>query len=393
MTSGRTWKTATRKGLRRLALAAAFAAVAVSVVIIQRASSPASYVLRIPTQDASGITTGSDVTIAGVTAGTVRGVALTPGGQALITAAIDPAFAPVHTDATADLRPKSLLGEMYVDISPGTSGPVLPSGAMLPGLQVNRSTDLQQILDLFNQPTRAKLQTLIDALGGGLAGRAQQVNDAIPAGEQDLSDLAAITSTLNARDQDLQTVVAALNVVTTELARSDRRQQLGALISSTQLLMGNLRAQQARLKRAVVTADSALGNLKQGLQGTAPALSGIAAALPETVQEGNALLTPLGADTSAFLPQLNTAIEGIQWGPSVFGGNDANGYATRIALTLGCGSVSACPQLNVPVGGLSGATGGLSGATGGLSGATGGNPVTGSGPGQGILGFLLGSAP
>jgi phospholipid/cholesterol/gamma-HCH transport system substrate-binding protein len=386
MTSGRTWKTAPRKGLRRLALAAAFAAVAVSVVIIQRASSPASYIVRIPTEDASGITTGSDVTIAGVNAGTVRGVALTPGGQALITAAIDPAFAPVHTDATADLRPKSLLGEMYVNISPGTSGPVLPSGAMLPGLQVNRSTDLQQVLDLFNQPTRAKLQTLIDALGGGLAGRAQQVNDAIPAGKQDLSDLAAITSTLNARDQDLQTVVAALNVVTTELARSDRRQQLGALISSTQLLMGNLRAQQARLKRAVVTADSSLGNLKQGLQGTAPALSGIAAALPETVQEGNALLTPLGADTSAFLPQLNTAIEGIQWGPSVFGGNDANGYATRIALTLGCGSVSACPQLNVPVGGLSGATGGLSGATGG-------NPVTGSGPGQGILGFLLGSSP
>jgi phospholipid/cholesterol/gamma-HCH transport system substrate-binding protein len=387
MSSDGNWRAVTRKGLRRLALAAAFAVVAVSVIIIQRASSPASYILRIPTQDASGITTGSDVTIAGVDAGTVRGVALTPSGQAMITAAIDPAFAPVHTDATAELRPKSLLGEMYVNIDPGTSGPVLPSGATLPGLQVNRSTDLQQVLNLFNQPTRAKLQTLIDSLGGGLAGRAQDLNEAIPAGEQDLSDLAAITSTLNARDQDLQAVVAALNEVTTELARSDRRQQLGDLIVSTQQLMGNLRAEQARLKRAVVTADSSLGNLKQGLQGTAPALSGIAAALPETVQEGNALLTPLAADTSAFLPQLNTAIDGIQWGPSVFGGNDANGYATRIALTLGCGSVSACPQLTAPLSGSAGPSGGLSGATGGSS------PVSGSGPGQGILGFLLGSSP
>lgn len=387
MRSDGTWRAVTRKGLRRLALAAALAVVAVCVVIIQRGASPASYILRIPTEDASGITTGSDVTIAGVNAGTVRGVALTPSGQALITASIDPAFAPVHTHATADLRPKSLLGEMYVDINPGTSGPVLPSGATLPGLQVNRSTDLQQVLNLFNQPTRAKLRTLIDALGGGLAGRAQEVNAAIPAGEQDLSDLAAISSTLNARDQDLRAVLAALNEVTTELARSDRRQQLGDLIVSTERLMGNLRAQQARLKRAVVTADSSLGNLKQGLQGTAPALSGIAAALPETVQEGNALLTPLGADTSAFLPQLNTAIDGIQWGPSVFGGNDANGYATRIALTLGCGSVSACPQLNVPLSGAAGSAGGLSGAT------VGGSPVTGSGPGQGILGFLLGNSP
>lgn len=385
MSSDRTWKTATHQGLRRLALIAAFAAVVVFVVIIQRASAPGGYILRIPAEDASGITTGSDVTIAGVNAGTVRGVALTPGGQAVITAAIEPAFAPVHTDATADLRPKSLLGEMYVDISPGTSGPVLPSGATLSGLQVNRSTDLQQVLNLFDQPTRAKLQTLIDALGGGLAGRAQQLNEAIPSGQQDLSDLAAITSTLNSRDQELQTVVAALNEVTTELARSDRRQQLGALIASTQQLMGNLRAQQARLKRAVVTADSSLGNLRQGLQGTAPALSGIATALPETVQAGNALLTPLGADASAFLPQLSTAIQGIQWGPSVFGGNDANGYATRIALTLGCNSVSACPQLRLPAGGA--------GPSGGLGGTTGGNPVAGNGPGQGILGFLLGSSP
>jgi phospholipid/cholesterol/gamma-HCH transport system substrate-binding protein len=387
MNSGGSWKVVTRQGLRRLAVAAVVAAILVSVVIIQRASSPASYILRIPTEDASGITTGSDVTIAGVNAGTVRGVALGPEGRALITASIDPAFAPVHVDATADLRPKSLLGEMYLDISPGTSGPVLPSGATLPALQVNRSTDLQQVLNLFNQPTRAKLQTLIDGLGGGLAGRAQQVNDAIPAGRQDISDLAAITSTLNARDQELQTVVAALNTVTTELARSDRRQQLGMFIASTQQLMGNLRAQQARLKRAVVAADSALGNLRQGLQGTAPALSGIAGALPATVQEGSAVLTSLGASTSAFLPQLNTAIEGIQWGPSVFGGNDANGYATRIALTLGCGSVSACPQLSLPVSGAAGASGGPSGATGG------GNPVTGSGPGQGILGFLLGGSP
>jgi virulence factor Mce-like protein len=386
-----------RRGLRRLALAAGFAAVIIAVIVFGRVSTPASYLLRIPTQDASGLYVGSNVTIAGVNVGTVRNVSLAPGGEAMVTAAIDPAFAPVHTDATAQLRPKSLLGEMYVDLSPGTSGPGLPSGATLTQLQVNRSTDLQQVFNTFNQPTRAKLQTLIDELGGGLTGLGGQLNQAIPAGKTDIGDLAAITSTLNARNQELQTVIATLNTVTTELARSDRRQQLGLLIQTTQQLMANLRSQQAQLQRAVVSADYALGNLNQGLQGTAPALSGIAATLPQTVQASNLLLTPLGTGTSALMPQLNSLIEGIQWGPSVFGGRDANGYATRISLVLGCGSTSLCPQLTSPLTGTGTANGGqpaVSPARGSLPSTS--PPATGKGtaaPDQGILGFLLGGTP
>lgn len=373
-----------RRSLRRLALAAAFAAIVIGVILITRASGSASYILRIPTEDASGITTGSDVTIAGVTAGTVRGVTITPGGEALITAAIDPEFAPVHSNTTVDIRPKSLLGEMYIDINPGTSGQVLPSGTTLRALQVNRSTDLQQVLNTFNQPTRVKLQTLVDELGGGLAGRAVQVNNAIPSGKQDLSDLAAITGTLNARDQELQSVIAALNTVTTELARSDRRQQLGVFIASAHQLLSNLRAEQVRLQRAVITADGALGNMRQGLQGAAPAFSAVAAALPQTVQAGNAVLRPLAIDSAGVLPELNNLVAGIQWGPSVFGGNDANGYATRISLTLGCGSASACPQLSLPLSG----SGAQSPAAGKST-----SPAAGTSPGQGIFGFLLGSVP
>lgn len=356
-----------RQGLRRLALVAGFAAIVIGVIVSQGAPAPASYVLRIPTQDASGVYPGSNVTIAGVNVGTVRDVSLAPGGGAMITADLDPAFAPVHTDATAQIRPESLLGEMYVDLSPGTSGPTLPSGAALPQLQVNRSTDLQQVFSTFDQPTRAKLQTLIDELGGGLTSTGGQLNQAIPAGKTDVGDLAAITATLNSRSQELQAVISTLNTVTTELARSDRRQELGMLIQSSQQLMASLRHEQAQLQQAVVSADYALGNLNQGLQGTAPALAGIAANLPGTVQDANLLLVPLGASTNTLMPQLSNLVQGIQEGPSVFGGRDANGYATRISITLGCGSTSLCPGTSSP------------------------NGTTG--PGQGILGFLLGGTP
>ncbi len=389
-----------RQGLGRLALAAVVAAAVLGVILSQRLLAPASYLLRIPAADASGSFAGSDVTIAGVNAGTVRSVSLAPDGDAVITAALNPAFAPVHTSATAQLRPKSLLGEMYVALDPGTRGPDLPSGATLSRLQVNRSTDLQQIFNTFSQPTRDKLQTLVDELGGGLTGRGDQLNQAIPAGSHDIADLARITSTLNNRSAELQAVLATLSTVTTELARSDHRQQLGLLIQSTQQLMANLRSQQSQLQQAVVTADYALGNLRQGLTGTAPALATIATTLPATIADSNRLLVPLATGTSTLMPQLGNLIRGIQYGPSVFGGRDANGYATRISLVLGCGSVSLCSQLTGPlsslpvVGSQAGGLGGLpavspSAVPGSGTGSK-GNGGGSSGGGGGIRGFLLG---
>ena len=195
-------------------------------------------------------------------------------------------------------------------------------------------------------------------------------------------------------------MLSTLNTVTTELARSDRRKQLGLLIQSTQQLMANLRGQQAQLQRAVVTADYALGNLRQGLRGTAPALSTIAATLPATVSASNRLLAPLATGANTLMPQLNHLVKGIQLGPSVFGGRDANGYATRISLVLGCGSVSLCPQLTGPLAGIPGVSS-LPGVGTGLPNPGIGLPSTSpssspsgksgkSGSGGGILGFLLG---
>jgi virulence factor Mce-like protein len=405
--SDRPRRPAVRRHLGRLMAALIIAVLVLTAILTQRLLAPASYLLRIPTADASGIYAGSDVTIAGVNAGTVRSVSLAPNGDALITAALDPSFAPVHTSATAQLRPKSLLGEMYVAIDPGTSGPTLPSGTTLSPLQVNRSTDLQQVFNTFNQPTRAKLQTLVDELGGGVAGRGDQLNQAIPAGSHDIADLSKITSTLNARSAELQSVLSTLNTVTTELARSDRRKQLGLLIQSTQQLMANLRRQQGQLQRAVVTADYALGNLRQGLQGTAPALGTIASTLPVTVSAANRLLGPLAVGSNTLMPQLNNLIRGIQMGPSVFGGRDANGYATRISLVLGCGSLSLCPQLTGPLAGIPGVSSlpgvgtGLPNPNLGLPGSSASPPAGGGGSGGGgsggsgsggggILGFLLG---
>src|SRR5205807_7888634 len=83
------------------------------------------YRLEIPLDSADGLYPGSDVLIAGAKAGSVRDITL-EGGQAVVTIGVDEAYAPVHTNARITVRPKSLLGEKYVDLEPG-SGDALAS--------------------------------------------------------------------------------------------------------------------------------------------------------------------------------------------------------------------------------------------------------------------------
>lgn len=214
------------------------------------------YRLVVPLDSADGLYPGSDVLIAGAKAGSVQDITL-EGNQTLVTIALDDAYAPVHADASVTVRPKSLLGEKYVALDPGTSD-VLPSGARLPKTQVARAVELQDVVNSLDAPTREKLRTLVISLGGGLAGQGLVTNQTLSYGRQDLDHLAAITDTLAARDQDLQKVIQGLDAVTAELAKSDRRQELGALIHNSEVLLHSLAQQDAQIKATLANANAAL---------------------------------------------------------------------------------------------------------------------------------------
>lgn len=315
-----------------------FAAVVLLGMFLQHTlNGPTPYLLKVPVQDAAGLYEGSDVMIAGSKVGQVESIELED-GFALVTAGIDPAQAPVHSDATVSVRPKSLLGERYLALDPGRNASVLPSGATLPRTRVSIPTDLQDVINSFDAPTRDRLQTVVNELGGGVSDRGPELNLGLQYGRQDLSDLSAIAQTLASRQQELQAVIQDLAVVTQELAQSDRSQQLGQLIANTQQLMKNLADQDGQLQQAIVQTDAALSRTTGSLDGTQGNLSDIAAQLPTTERLGDLVLTDLTQTSGALLPHLGQLVQGIQAGPEVFGGRDAAGYATRISLVVGSSS-------------------------------------------------------
>lgn len=371
--------------------ALAFLAIVVLGMSVPRWLDPAqtsTYSLQVPLQDASGLYVGSDVEIAGAKAGRIEDLQL-HGATVLATLSIDPAHAPVHSDALVDVRPKSLLGEKYIALDPGHKMRTLDSGATLPAAAVTRSTELQDVFNTFDQPTRDKLQVVIDELGGGVAGEGQVQNRGISAGTQDLNDLSAIADTLAQKDHELKDVIASLSQVTDELAQSDHRTQLADLIKNTEALMRDLADQDAQIQRALVETNAALTRTGNALDGTGGNLASINQSLGLTVNYVNGTTADLSAGLDVLLPHMNEFIAGIQEGPKVFGGNDNMGYATRIMVVAGTGTAGvAAPSVgpNAPVEPGGGANGNLPQ----FPSITAGNPGDGLGA---AIGFILSTSP
>src|SRR6478735_5664551 len=94
----------------------------------------------------------ADVRISGVPVGKV--VAIAPDkhtGRADVTMQLDSRYAPLPSDARAILRQKTLLGETYVELTPGTAGaPPVPDGGRLADGRVSDTVELDEVLRTFD---------------------------------------------------------------------------------------------------------------------------------------------------------------------------------------------------------------------------------------------------
>jgi phospholipid/cholesterol/gamma-HCH transport system substrate-binding protein len=139
---------------------------------------PPGYRIGVAFTQANELATGADVRIAGVNIGTVVGLKLDPqDSRTLATLDISRQYAPIPRDTRATLRIKTLLGETYVQLTPGdrASG-ALPDGGRIPDGQVQADVTLDQILSTFDPQTRKAWQTWMQAQAGAVLGRGADIN-------------------------------------------------------------------------------------------------------------------------------------------------------------------------------------------------------------------------
>lgn len=131
------------------------------------------YQVEIPFNEATQLAQQSDVRISGVSVGKVQDIVLAPNGkQALAKVDIEDKYGPLPSDTRAILRTKTLLGETYVELTPGDrNAPPLPDGAELPTAQVAESVQLDEIFRTFNPRVRAAFQTWQQEAAGSIEGQ------------------------------------------------------------------------------------------------------------------------------------------------------------------------------------------------------------------------------
>lgn len=119
-----------------------------------------SYTLR--TQYAGGIESGAPVRYAGIKVGKVESTALDPEdpGRVRLRISVDP-NTPVRTDSKAQISSLGLLGEYYVEISPGSpEAERIPPGGEIP---VEESVQWAELVNRFGAATDEAQGLLADA--------------------------------------------------------------------------------------------------------------------------------------------------------------------------------------------------------------------------------------
>src|SRR4051794_28045789 len=94
---------------------------------------PKGYRFHASFAEATSLAKEADVSISGVRIGKVKTIDPGKSGRTDVVMEIEPKYAPISTDTRAILRQKTLLGETYVELSPGSAtAPKLKENGTLP---------------------------------------------------------------------------------------------------------------------------------------------------------------------------------------------------------------------------------------------------------------------
>jgi virulence factor Mce-like protein len=315
--------------MRRRPLAAGLAAAllvgglaAIALVVPRVAGSPGHRVAITFPQSASGLVAGSDVMEAGAKVGSVASIEPLAGTHAEVVVQVAGSHWPLHRGVHAAIRPRSLLGEKYVDLHDGpATAPAYDAARPLQATASDVPVELDAFLNSLDTTTRAAARTLLDDLGAGVAGVGPDLNQAIGAARADLDHLATTGATLNRRDPDLDRILVGLDGVLGRITRSDQLGQLQQLIGNGQQTLDAVEAERQAFSRQFADSQAVLGDLNTAVDPAVGSLRDLVALAPHLVgqlQAESGLLAAIGQSFSDDV--MRTFEQSLVRGPTSSGG-------------------------------------------------------------------------
>jgi phospholipid/cholesterol/gamma-HCH transport system substrate-binding protein len=259
------------------------------------------YEVKAKFDDTEVLPTKQPVLVKGVQVGKVTSVDFDqPTATATVTFTVDDEYKPIHRDAKATIGERTLLGDPYINLDPGTAAAgELAAGQEIPGLP---SVDFDEALDFLDADGRAHVRSLIGTLrdatrtpGGGArlnatvselsrtVGELRSLTDALEGQEDEIAGLvrdgSIVLRTLGEREQSIRTISAS------------GRAALEALASSTESLEQGI----AELPPLLDTGTRVLAEARPLFEEARPLLQELRRAAPD-LTDILADVAPLGGD-------------------------------------------------------------------------------------------------
>lgn len=285
---------------------------------------------------ADQVVPGNDVVMNGAPVGSVSSVAVAPDSSnagAIIRMSIDRRYVPLKTGTKATIRPKGLLGVMYVELQPGGGAQPIARGGTIPLQDTAAPVTLDEINDIFDPQTRRYIHDMTIQGGAAFQGRGRDVNtilQALPAISQDAADISA---QLAAKDQALDALAQEFDKVAGMWAAE--AQAFKHDLAAGADLLDVMAQHQAKLQQEIVEADSALAKLNAALGGHEKDLNAILKAMPALLDQLKqfqnqsttdlGILAPCTGDILSTLSEMQSAT-GYR---SPNGSTDGQGYELR----------------------------------------------------------------
>jgi phospholipid/cholesterol/gamma-HCH transport system substrate-binding protein len=198
--------------------------------------------------EATQLAKEADVRISGVPVGKVKAIVTEPDGRSKATIQLNAKYAPLPSDTRAILRQKTLLGETYVELTPGSStAPKLKEGGTLPASQVSPTVELDEIFRAFNAKTRNAFRTWMQSQAQSFNGRGQDINDALGNLAPFAEDATRLLNILNSQQGATRQLIRNTGVVFNAL--SERDHQLRSLVSNSDRVFSTTAARNADLQQ------------------------------------------------------------------------------------------------------------------------------------------------
>ena len=210
--------------------------------------SPKGYRFQASFSEGTQLAKEADVRISGVSVGKVKTIVTTDDGRSDATIQLDARYAPLPKDTKAILRQKTLLGETYVELTPGNGKKAgwLKEDGTLPETAVGKTVELDEIFRAFDPKTRAAFQSWMQTQAVALKGRGQDISDAFGNLAPFAHDANTVVQILDTQLPDVRRLVNNTGVVFNALTARDS--QLRSLIENSDKVFSTTASRDADLQ-------------------------------------------------------------------------------------------------------------------------------------------------